>query len=88
MVSNSYSYDEYISGFLLFFALLLIIIIIIAEYISHDCIPGKQCSHAVTLPDPNADYSEFIDGIQQMVRVNTFFAFWRLALLAGLVVSV
>ena len=69
-------------------ALVVIILLIYLEYKSHDCIPGKTCSHSVILPSLADDNLVYIDKLKSMVRNSSDFVIWRQALLVGLVVAI
>ena len=72
---------------LILLAGLIVAILIYCEYIDHDCMSGKSCNQSVCKPSPDDDPLEYIDKIRGMVRNNYDFVSWRLALLAGIIVT-
>ena len=70
----------------LFLVIILAIIIIIwGEYVSHDCIEHKTCTHSAERPSPNDETVDYIEKLQGMVDMNNDFVIWRRALLAALI---
>lgn len=63
------------------------IILLYSEYIAHDCVPGKKCTHSVQPPDPDDDYDVYISKLTNMVRNNYDFVSWRQSLLAGILAA-
>lgn len=71
----------------MFLIIVSILILITAEYIAHDCIPGKNCTHKVEPPDSNASNLEYIDRLSEMVKNNYDYVTWRISLLAGIIIA-
>lgn len=66
---------------------IIVAILIYAEYIEHDCLPHKSCNKSTPKPRTDDNPIEYIDKIRGMVRNNYDFVSWRLALLAGIIVT-
>ena len=75
------------SVFVMFLIAAAIIALITAEYVAHDCIPGKNCTHKVEPPDPSASDLEYIDRLTEMVKNNYDYVTWRMSLLAGVIIA-
>jgi len=63
-----------------------VLILVWAEYKSHDCIPGKHCTHSAPVPSDNDSPTEYVGKIRDMVTNNYDFVAWRQALIVGLIV--
>ena len=74
---------------LLFFVILfLILILLIAEYVAHDCKPGKECTHKCELPNINDSPESYIDKLRKMVQNSYEYVAWRSAVLVALIVLI
>lgn len=83
--SVNYWQSDWSSIILLIVILLAIILIIYGEYVAHDCIGHKKCTHSAERPSPSDDNAEYIRKLQGMVRNNNDYVIWRRALLAALI---
>jgi len=73
---------------LIFIAIIIIAVLIYSEYVAHDCIPGKLCSHRVKSPNIHHDDPlEYTDKIRKMVKNNYEYVSWRQALLVAIITS-
>lgn len=68
--------------------LLAILLLLTSEYISHDCVPGKNCTHNCESPKESHTPEEAVDIIRNMVKNNYDYVSWRQALLVALIVLV
>lgn len=68
--------------------LVAIFIIIYAEYVAHDCVPHKTCTHSVEAPSPDDDRNTYIDKISDMITNNNDYVAWRQSLLVSLIVTI
>jgi len=72
--------------------IILIIVSLIAlaasEYISHDCIPGKNCTHKIDPPNEDASKLEYVDRLTEMIKNNYEYVAWRMAFIAGIVIAI
>lgn len=76
------------SIFVILLIIISIILLIISEYVAHDCIPGKNCTHKVEPPDPSASKLEYVDVLLEMTKNNYDYVTWRISLLAGIIIAV
>jgi len=76
------------SIFVIFLIIVAIIALIVSEYVAHDCIPGKNCTHKVDPPDPTASQLEYVDRLIEMVKNNYDYVTWRISLLAGIIIAI
>lgn len=65
----------------------LIIGILYAEYVAHDCVEYKTCTHTAPLPDENDPVDVYLEKIRYAVRNNYNFVAWRQALLVAIVLT-
>ena len=77
----------YISVGILILAIIAILILLASEYVAHDCIPGKNCTHSVPHPKKGDSISVYFDKINAMIRNNYEYVKWRQSLLVGLIVT-
>lgn len=68
--------------------LLLIAILLFCEYKNHDCINGKKCSNYHPSLASSASIEQLIESLEQQIRSNCWYTFWRQALLVGLIVCI
>jgi hypothetical protein len=76
-----------LSIFLAIFVILLIVILIYFEYLSHDCLNGKNCRTKVyDVYCENEPLEKRISQIRKMVKNIGNYVVWRLALIGSLIV--
>lgn len=67
--------------------IVLIVALLIWEYLSHDCINGKNCWKKVPPPNPDDPIPVQLDKIYEMVKNNYSYVSWRQSLIVGLIVA-
>lgn len=68
-------------------AILIIFVLLYAEYVAHDCVGYKVCTHTVPLPEPGEPTEVYFEKLKDMVRNNYNFVAWRQALLVALILT-
>ena len=85
MTAENYWCADWASIILFTLIILGIIVIIYGEYVAHDCIEHKTCTHSAERPQANDDNDDYIKKLQGMVKNNNDYVIWRRALLAALI---
>ena len=68
-------------------AIITILILLYVEYHSHDCVPGKTCSHKMKLPNTELDNEQYVDALIDMIENNYTYVSWRQSLLVAIIVG-
>ena len=78
---------NYLNILLLMIALIIVFVLMYAEWVAHDCKPGKVpiCTHTKPAPLPTDDIETSIEKIRAMVINNYGFVSWRLSLIGAII---